>query len=348
MSDCVITAANSITAVGHDGAMTSASVRAGISRLRSYDRYLDQHDQPITAARIAEVVQDRDDGADRLGVIAADCLDTLLSPYRKRALGRTTQVRLFLGLPAAERPGPRFEESCGRSLGRVLASLGVPAEIVIILQGNAAAIHALADACRFLEKDPGALCVVGGVDCLLDTRTLNWFEQHARLKSHSHGRHQGVIAGEAVSFLTVEDRKMAGERNSPLLGRIAGLGLAREKNPRAFAEEGINGGLTEACRAALSCASGETIGNIFGDLNGEASRAREWAMAEMRCFSTPEKDRTLWKPARSYGDIGAATGAVLANIVIQGFLRQWLTSPTLVFCSDDHGACGVAVLEKAG
>jgi len=347
MNDYVITAANSITAVGHDGATTSASVRAGISRLRIYDRYLDRHDRPITAARITKMHDDREDD-DRLGVIAANCLDAMLPSYRKLALGRLSQIRLFLGVSATDRPGPRYEESCGRYLSRVLASLGLPAEVEIVPQGNASVIQALAGACRFLEKDPEALCIVGGVDCLLGTRTLDWFEQHARLKSRSYGRHHGVIPGEAVSFMTVENRSTAAERNSPLLGRIAGLGQAREANPRAFGEDSVNSGLTDACRTALNCTRSDKIGNLLGDLNGEASRAKEWAMAEMRCFDTPEVDRTLWKPARSYGDIGAASGAVLADVVTRGFSRQWLTSPTLIFCSDDHGACGAAVLEKIG
>ena len=67
----------------------------------------------------------------------------------------------------------------------------------------------------------------------------------------------------------------------------------------------------------------------------------------MRCFETPEVDRTLWKPARCFGDIGAASAAVLVNIAAQGFARRWLASQALIFASDDHGACGVAVLEKA-
>lgn len=105
-----------------------------------------------------------------------------------------------------------------------------------------------------------------------------------------------------------------------------------------------NSGLTEACRAALVGVGDKEIRSILADLNGENSRAGEWSMAEMRCFHDLQQRRKLWNPANCYGDIGAASGAVLANVVTQGFVRGWLQSPVLIFCSDDHGSCGALVL----
>ena len=104
--------------------------------------------------------------------------------------------------------------------------------------------------------------------------------------------------------------------------------------------------MTNACRSALNGGKNKKIRALFGDLNGENSRALEWSMAETRCFKNSDGHRHLWTPANCHGDIGAASGAVMANIATQGFVRGWLKSPTLIFCSDDHSPCGAMVFEK--
>jgi 3-oxoacyl-[acyl-carrier-protein] synthase-1 len=212
--------------------------------------------------------------------------------------------------------------------------------------GNASVQHAIAQAGLLIERDPNALCIVGGVDSLLRNSTLTWFEQDSRLKSISYGRQQGLIAGEAVCFLIVEDPSRARQANRPVLARITGLGLADEPAPRAANKSSRGTGLTEACRTALAGTSGEGVRTVFGDLNGENFRAMEWCMTEKRCFKNRDQLRQFWTPANCYGDIGAASGAVLTAVAAQGIVRGWLQSPALVFCSDDHGPCGALVLAK--
>jgi 3-oxoacyl-[acyl-carrier-protein] synthase-1 len=348
MRELVITAANSITAVGHDGRMTSACVRAGVSRLSEYDAYLDGDDNPIIAAPITGIGDHNRDTVTRLGSIAAMCLADMLVEYFQHGAHRTSAVKLFLGVASEERHGPRYEEYCLGLLFGILSKWGIQPQAQIISQGNASTHFAISHACHCIEADPDALCIVGGIDTLLRESTLNWFERSGRLKSASYGRHHGLIAGEAVSFLVIEGRARAVQAKAPVLACISGLGLAEEPVPRAAGgTPSRNTGLTGACRDALENAEAEEICTVFGDLNGENTRAREWSMAEMRVFKG-QQQRKLWKPANCYGDIGAASGTVLANVVTQGFVRGWLPSPVLIFCSDDHGACGAVVLEKMG
>ncbi|HBG06227.1 MAG: 3-oxoacyl-ACP synthase [Geobacteraceae bacterium GWC2_58_44] len=348
MKELAITAANSITAVGHDGRMTSASVRAGVSRMFAYDEYLDGRDNPITAAPIRGIDDDEDDTATRLSSIAMMCFEDMLNEYFQNCAHLPTQLELLLGVASEERPGPRYEESCMGPLLEIMGKWANQPKLQTIPQGNASMHFAINQVGRLMESNPGAFCIIGGIDSLIRDSTLNWFEQDGRLKSESYGRHQGVIAGEAVSFLVVEDSDRAKQANRQILARISSLGLAEEPTPRASHSPSRNSGLTDACRAALVGTKDKDIRAVFGDLNGENSRAKEWSMTEMRCFKERHEQRKLWSPANCYGDIGAASGAVLANIATQGFVRGWLPSPVLIFCSDDHGPCGALVMENGG
>ena len=59
--ELVITATNSITAVGHNAEMTAASVRAGISRLEESIDYYDIEGNPILTASVEGISDDEDD-----------------------------------------------------------------------------------------------------------------------------------------------------------------------------------------------------------------------------------------------------------------------------------------------
>lgn len=345
MRPLAITATNCITAVGHDGRMTAASVRAGICRFFKYEDFLDSDENPITVAQIKGIEDDNPDTADRMSKVAVLCLESLLKDYFQNNQ-QQLQVHLFIGVSSDERPGQRFAERCMYQLQRVLEEWVDKPVLQVVPQGNASMQYALGQAAVLIESNPKALCIIGGLDSLLRQSTLNWFEQAGRLKSESYGRQQGLIAGEAVGFMVVENLEMAIQTDRTVLARITGLGLAVEPNTRANNAPSRNKGLTDACHAAMKGMQDKDISNIFGDLNGENSRAVEWSITEMRCFKKRNVQRVLRVPGSSYGDIGAASGVVMANIVTQGFVRKWLESPVLVFCSDDHGACGAVVLEK--
>lgn len=345
MKELAITAANCITAVGHDGPITAAAVRAGISRFSENKDYLDSHGNPITVARIRGIEDGRNAIA-RMTDIAALCLANLLTEYFRQRAQRQSQIQLYLGAASEERPGPRYDKSCRDQVLRVMGKWADKADLQSIPQGNASFPYAIALADQLIESNPEVLCIIGSIDSLLRDSALSWFEQAGRLKSISYGRHQGLIAGEAVSFMVIEDPARARQTNRPILAHISGLGLADEPMPRASNATSRGTGLTDACRKALDNGKDKDIRAVFGDLNGENPRALEWCMAESRCFNSRDQLRQLWTPANCYGDIGAASGAVLAAVAAQGLVRGWLKGPVLTFCSDDHGSCGAVVLEN--
>lgn len=344
MKELAITAINAITAVGHDAAITAAAVRAGISRFSEFEEYPDGNDNPITVASIRGI-EDGGDTVERMDAIARVCLESLLEKNYPKNTVQPSHFDLLLGVASEKRPGPRYEESCFGSLIGVVENWTDVPSVKVVPLGNAAMQNAVAQAGKLIESNPAAVCIVGCVDSLLRHSTLNWFEQAGRLKSASYGRHQGLIAGEAVCFMVVEDLVRARRAGRPVLARITGLGLAEEPMPRSSNSPCRGTGLSEACRSALAGTSGEVVRAVVGDLNGENSRAREWSIAERRCFKKTAVPRHFWTPANCYGDVGAASGGVLTTIAVQGLVRGWLRSPVLIFCSDDHGSCGAMVLE---
>ncbi len=346
--ELAVTAVNSITPLGLDACMTAASVRARITRPAFHDEYRDASGNPVIAAKIGGIEEQVQDNVARLRNIAGICLKDMLDEYFQDIpkSKRHSRVHLFLGTASADRPGPDYGKECINSLRIIMARWVAKPSIELIPRGNSSFHYAIQEAARLIASNPDTLCIIYGADSLLDKSTLDWFEGDNRLKSAGYGRHQGLSPSEAVCFLIVEDIETAKLSKRPVLARISSLGLAQEPNPRASDKSGIYTGLTEACQAAMEPLKGRELKAVFSDLNGEESRAMEWTAAAMRSFRNPPGPPSVWRPAAHYGDIGAASGAVMAGIAAQGFSRNWLESPVMIFCSDDHGPCGAVVLEK--
>ena len=344
-----ITAANCITPVGLTAAQTAASVRAGICRFVIHDDYHDRSGKPITVAKIQGIRDEVSDVIERMRDIAEICLDDLTAEYLSslcEGQSPARQINFFLGVSSRQRRGPDFGNSNMIVLQHVVQELYGNHVKAIISQGNASFHHAVSESAKVIQSTPDALCIIGCVDSLIANSILNWLDGDGRLKSSGHGRQHALIASEAACFVVIEDLEQARRAGRPILARISTLGLAEERQPRSSEQTGSGKGLTEACRMAMEPLKEVPIFNILGDLNGEDTRAEEWDTVQLRCFPKDRAAPFLRAPAESYGDIGAASGGALACITTQGFQRNWLNSPAMIFCSDDFGPCGAVVLEK--
>jgi 3-oxoacyl-[acyl-carrier-protein] synthase-1 len=346
----VITATNSITAVGHNAEMTAASIRAGISRLVESIDYYDIEGNPILSAFIEGIADDEDD-VERMGSITKYCLRILLERYFQNESNLENEIHLLLGVAPVSRPSPRYEgeaQELVNHLGEIAQKWTKKVTPQVITSGNSSVIRCIEVARQLLKKDPHSLCIVGGVDSLLALETLGWFEEAERLKSDTFGRNQGFSLGEAVGFMVMETKEGALRRNAKALAEVMGVGLAREPAPFLSDQPSKGEGLTKACRTALSesSCSPADINAVLGDLNGEFFRAKEWGYAELRCFGNCNDARQLWHPADCMGSVGAASGVILMNIAAAGLSRGWIEKYTMVFCSDDEGECGSAILRN--
>lgn len=345
MTNLIITAAHNYTAVGHGAIMTASSVRAGLSRLFTNDNYLDHGENPVVVAMI-QGIDNGPDVTERIVKAVCMSLDELLKSYFRDSSEPFPPVYLLLGVPSEERPGPRFGDACLSDSLEIIEQWTPCASTHILPYGNASFMHAVEQAKTIIAGMPDAICIIGGIDSLLDISTLNWFEKDSRLMSETYGRHHGLIPGEAVGFVIVEDVRHAVRTDGPVLARIAGTGVSVEPNPRATDSSSRAVGLTEACRAALDGVNTAEVSTVFTDLNGENARAYEWGVAELRCFKDGDPSRQPWQPYESYGDIGAASGVVSAAVAARGLTRGWLKGKVLITCSDDHGPCGATVLQR--
>lgn len=348
--EMVITATNSVTAVGHNAAMTAASVRAGISRLVELIDYYDIEGNPILVASIEGISDDEED-VERMGNITEYCLWILLESYFQNESNLESEIHLLLGVAPISRPGPRYEgeaQELVNHLGEIAQKWTKKVTPQVITSGNSSVIRCIEVARQLLKENPHSLCIVGGIDSLLALDTLDWFEKGERLKSDTFGRNQGFPPGEAVGFMLLETKEGAVRRKKKALAEVIGVGLANE--PASFLSEkpSKGEGLTKACRTALSKSSCDPadIDAVLGDLNGEFFRAKEWGYAELRCFGNCNDARQLWYPADCMGSVGAASGTTLMNIAAAGLSRGWIEKYAMVFCSDDEGECGSAILRN--
>jgi 3-oxoacyl-[acyl-carrier-protein] synthase-1 len=288
------------------------------------------------------------DDVERITTAVLSCLDRLIVTGFPPSGSSTRHVVVLLGVAPMTRPGPRFEgprQELGPAIAERLRPFAGHAEVLFVPTGNSSAIRALHAAQARLAETPSAVCIVGGFDSLLSLETLNWYEEAERLKSGSFGRNHGICPGEAVGLLVVESASAAKKEGRAPVAVLEGIGLATEPSP--FLSDGPSRGvgLSTACRTAL--ASGRvpsaSIGTVLCDLDGEFHRAKEWALAEVRCLGRTE-GRVLLHPADCYGSLGAASAAVLLTIGAESFARGWWTKPVLVSCSDDRGECGAVIL----
>ena len=310
---------------------------------------IDEESEPEASedADAYELARQADD-VERAVQAAHECLAGLLMTYFGPGERGGGAASLFLGVAEGARPGPRFEGARQESANGLLALLSrrvVGAELSVLRTGNASSIHGLKLAAASLASDPSSMCVVGAFDSLLSNDTLNWYEAAERLKSGSLGRNHGLSPAEAVGFAVVEMVASAERSGRRILAEVAGIGLATEPSPVLSDRPSRGQGLTEACRIALaeSGVPPREVSTVLGDLDGEFHRAKEWALAETRCFGSAG-ERVLVHPADCLGSVGASSSAVLIAIAAVGISRRWFTAPVLVFSSDDAGECGAVVL----
>lgn len=349
--EIVITAATMITAVGFDLQSNVASVRAGISRLRESDDFVDTEGNPVIIAEIPNIedVSDDDDIELRMRSLLYHGLEQLLEQSFPDTRIMTETVHLFLGVASPDRPGPPYRDENGSfhdGIVDLVERRFIQSAVHILESGNTSAMVALDRARKLLQKNPDCFCIVGAVDSLLDVETLDWLESNDRLKSETFGRNHALSPGEAVGFFMLESLSSAKHRKHPVLANVLGLGLSDEPAP-VFSDIPSKGeGLSNAFRIAMKdagCGSLE-IGTVVCDLNGEFFRSKEWSYTELRSLEPLEEARKLWHPADCWGDVGAASGAILISLSSALVSMGLVKGRILCFCSDDFGERGVAII----
>jgi 3-oxoacyl-[acyl-carrier-protein] synthase-1 len=339
-----LTAAAARTAVGGGAAQTATSIRAGLARLGAHPTYQARRrdpewelPEPLNVAA-APGIDPALRGAERLHALLIPVLTDLVKTanLERRDLG---QCALFLALPtpdeavASWRLGETFLAELARRTG-----LGFKATRQS-LSGHAAGVELLAEASAFLSTGEARSCIVAGVDSYLSVDRLALLDERYRLKSPRNV--DGFCPGEAAAAVLLEGARL--RRSSAPRATLAAMGLGLEPEPMASDRVSTGAGLCEALRGALPADGSPDF--LLCDLNGESYRAFEWGVAQARLGARLEGVGRAVMPARSVGDVGAASGPLLITVAVEAFERGWAPGEeALIFTASEGSLRGAARL----
>jgi 3-oxoacyl-[acyl-carrier-protein] synthase-1 len=352
-----IVSAGAVTAVGLTLAETAASARARVARLREIawrDRRFEPFIvggvpeaglPPLAAALATRGLQSREARMLRLAQVA---LEDALGPSEAVAgLGLDAEhpLPLLLGLPEHHTTQPIEPQ---RFIQRLALQTDLPLDIkrsVAVPRGRAAALMGLREAAARLQRGDTPFVLVGGVDTLVDLYVLGTLDLEGRVRNEVNS--DGLVPGEGAGFLLLCTAETAQQRGLQPLAWLQGAATGQEAG-HLYAEEPYLGeGLAATFAALLAEAPPATpISCVYASFNGERYWAREYGVARLRAAAAFDPDHAVEHPAETFGDLGAAHGAVLAAVAAAGVSAGYRKSPCLIFASSDHADRAAALITR--
>ena len=366
----VVTALSSNTSLG--GAVTAAAAaRAGLCRPTKLEGLaVTERDGPVPVIGHAVPTVRGFQGVARLLSLALPALQALIDDA---TLPSDEDVGLFLALPSlplpevtAEvdpevEPEPRPKQApppapadvqATRLVDRLvgLSGLRVAANLRRTFAfGHASFGLATQAALTAVARREVKVCVLGAVDSLCDPRALGALLAQDRLKTEDNP--DGLQPGEASIFLVVTTGEEALRRRTSGLARITGAGVAREPRPPKdpVLGEGMMLAIENLIEGTGPLAKGRTF--FVVDCNGESRRAVDWGSCQQRLTAAMPGvlDVPEWFPAINFGDTGAASAGLAAQMVIRSFARRHAPRPcAVVLSSSDDGGRSAIRIEQEG
>jgi 3-oxoacyl-[acyl-carrier-protein] synthase-1 len=317
-----------------------ASVRAGISRIRQCS-VLGPEGEPIrggflndeTLPPLVPVVDQLPlPGLYRrilsLATLAAGGLPPL-----------SARVPLFLGMPI-RRTNENDWNAYFPSL--IAAQAGLALDInnsVTFSLGRGAALAAMAAAVSSIANGKCEAALVGGIDSHLDLRTLAGLVAERRVLGPGAG--DGFIPGEGAAFLLLSAQPTAGGSKAV---RVIGAESLIDEAHRYATEPDLGEGLSNALESLRTVCTPEPIATMFAGMNGETFDARRLGVARLRHQDFFVPSVQIEHPADCFGDLGAASGAVLLGLAVEAVSTGQRPGPALIWSASDHGQIGVTAL----
>jgi 3-oxoacyl-[acyl-carrier-protein] synthase-1 len=351
-----------------------AAARAGISRPLDItepesvaaDPEPDDEVAAVTGHPAPEVASFR--GAGRLVALGEQALVDLRAQHPDLEGGAHIGLSLCLTDQATRRPAPDPDDEPDRAelqeqaradaeereiiAERLLelATLDVaPADRRLYDSGSAGLAAAVHDAAEGFAAGRIDACIIGAIDSQLDRATLELLADGGRLKGPDEAN--GLIPGEAAVFLHLQRPDLVRRQHrpsrpaGPILGEIVAAASARAEQPN-LVDHPVRGTallelFSQIVRPGVPLAPGGLW--FVTDQNGETFRAQEWADFVLRArdrFPTVAEG-ALWYPAVSFGDIGAASGALGVALAVRSFARGYAPGRTaMVFSGTYEGLRG--------
>jgi 3-oxoacyl-[acyl-carrier-protein] synthase I len=340
------------TAVGHSLVASAAATRAGLGRLVEHEEIVDRSGEPVVVAR-APWLGDEVEGAERMIRLGRRAAREALAQARRGSKARFdgAPLQVFLALPS-QRPGrdPDLDTQVATGLGEALSGLAkevaieVEVEVEVIPHGHAAGLAAIARAHQAIREGRAEVCLAGGIDSYLTPETLAWLDEARQLRSTEN--RWGFTPGEAAGFCVLASEAYAARHGLRALAAVLGVGLAEEPHRIKSGTVCTGEGLTRAFEGALAALpDGARVDRQLCDLNGEPYRTDELGFTLVRTARRFVDPSALVAPADGWGDIGAATGPLLAGLVTAAVARGHARDRhSLLWASSEDGLRAAVLL----
>jgi 3-oxoacyl-[acyl-carrier-protein] synthase I len=250
-------------------------------------------------------------GFDRLIALAAPALRAAVAGGAPSAAWP-----LLLAVPERGRP-----DDDARLDGAIVQALSEASGVAIdaarsgtVRAGHAGFALALAAALDDIGRGAPAV-VVGAVDSYYHPDVLAWLDEEHRL--HALDAENGFVPGEGAAFVVLTPAlARPGRKEAPRESHVPPVLLRRVETGRedtvATGDPNIGRAMTAVLRDLAVSSPGGKLAWSLTDVNGERHRVREWELAAGRgAFAD---DAVHQRPTGELGDLGAASGGVMAAI----------------------------------
>ena len=333
-----ITAIGMITPIGFNAEMTYASFNAGISAF-SDSPYFNQQYMPIKMALIPQdalpAIDDKmvdclayERWHQHLIQLAHVGLNEVLSDYTQE-----TAIPLLLACPEQHidclKPLPKdFLKNLIEQTGLAIC----PDYSSMVHSGRAGGIDVIDRAIRIFEQTDFEEIIIGGVDSFQRTALLHMLHEQGRLAGE--GVNYGFVPGEASGFIRISRTPSYHFHKQKIIS--INLPAISQEEGHLYSDAIYRGdGLASAVTDALNNTPQPLIQGVYQTMNGEAYWIKELSVAMTRNSKRLSENVKQQHPADCYGDIGAASAAVLIALAALDLTSEEGNSAHLICCSSD-------------
>jgi len=343
-----IAGTGAITAVGKDGRMTYNSVNADINRYQN-SGYFTAQQQPVKMALPpAEALPDINEAIEFEGAYTLwdKRLLQLAHAGMVDALENYTiekPIPLILACPQHYSNWPHQLPDNFMPCLIKQSGLSIDPDLSRTVQtGRSGILEALQVAFSyFLDTDVDAI-LIGGVDSFQRPELLDGLIEEGRIAYE--GVYDGFTPGDGAGFILLCRSKSGAMSNAHYRVSLRTPGLAQEGGHLYSDQPYLGEGLARAVSEALMGFTGAKIKRIYSTMNGERFWAKELGVSVSRNQQHFSETYRIEHPADCYGDLGAASGAVLIVLAVEHLLQQKQHMSHLVCCSSDNAYRSAVVL----
>jgi hypothetical protein len=356
-----------VSSLALDAATSCAAARAGIRRAQEvsdFELISEEGDEVLpTGHAAANELTAGFEGKGRLVQLMAGALEDVARETWPESGAPPADATLYLSLPdpgrifsdldviasepqrkARQERAAEATKTTVQALARDLMGLVAPLvswpPLTIAHAGSSGRpgfAEALAAATRDLStRPPLSTAIVGGVDSQLDTETMTWLYETGRLKFSQNP--VGVEPGEAAAFVVLQNTD---KQRSPskVLAWLAAAHVESGSSPEPGAA------LTKAVIAAQAAAALPRVDWLVNDNDGTFDRAEDLGHTLVRLTNHgATANPHVTYPAITFGDVGAATGAVASCLAIAAWKRRWAPAPAAFLLGSSRQQRAVHVL----